>query len=98
MTIHVVESSSIAAKSEQASINPETGDLYVVQNRVAYGLNPVGRRIWELIQQPVKVSQVRDNLLEEYDVDPDLCMQDLIALLNDLVEKGLAELQNAEAE
>ncbi len=65
---------------------------------IAYGLNPVGRRIWELIQQPVKVHHVRDILLEEYDVDPERCTEDLIALLNDLVSRGLAELQNAEAE
>ncbi len=91
--------SIVSATDKLVQKDLDSGEFVMLDLRdnTYYGLNPVGRRIWELIQQPVKVSQVRDSLLEEYDVDPDQCTQDLIALLNDLVNKGLAELQNAEA-
>jgi hypothetical protein len=40
---------------------------------VYYGLDEVGARVWELIQEPRVVDEVRDVLLEEYDVVPERC-------------------------
>lgn len=57
-----------------------------------YGLDPVGARIWELIQQPASVSQIRETLVTEYDVDPDLCERDLLVLLQRLSDAGLVEV------
>ena len=36
---------------------------------VYYGLNEVGTRIWKLIQEPRRVGDLRDTILEEYEVD-----------------------------
>ena len=57
-----------------------------------YGLDGVGTRIWELIQKPITVEQMRDLLLAEYEVEPDHCEQDLLALLQKLVRAGLVEM------
>ena len=65
-----------------------------LQNGVYYGLDPVGARIWNLIQTPKTVTEVRDTLLQEYDVDPDLCERDLLALLQSLAAEGLIEVKN----
>ena len=61
---------------------------------VYYGLDPVGTRIWSLIQTPQSVVQVRDALLEEYDVAPDRCLSDLLALLQDLANRNLIEVRD----
>ena len=61
---------------------------------IYYGLDAVGTRIWDLIQEPKSVAQVRDALLEEYDVDPDRCLSDLIALLQDLTNRNLIEVRD----
>jgi hypothetical protein len=53
----ISENSIILANGKLASENPETGEAYLIKDRIAYGLNPVGKRIWELIQQPVRVSR-----------------------------------------
>lgn len=66
---------------EVALLNVETG--------VYYGLNSVGARIWELIQQPESVSQVCDRLLAEYDVTPEQCHQEVLALLDELALERL---------
>lgn len=57
-----------------------------------YGLDPVGARIWEVIQQPKPVYEVRDLILEEYDVELDVCERDLLSLLHKLSENGLIEV------
>lgn len=63
-----------------------------LKNGVYYGLDPVGARIWELIQQPTEVSCVVSQLLDEYDVDREECSQDAIALLSELLERDLIEV------
>ena len=59
-----------------------------------FGLNAVGARIWNLIQEPRSVQDIRDLLLEEYEVDPERCENDLLALLHGLAAEGLAEVKH----
>jgi hypothetical protein len=60
-----------------------------------YGLDEVGARIWNLVQQPTPVGAVRDAILDEYDVEPERCERDLLALLADLDKAGLIEVRDA---
>ena len=59
-----------------------------------YGLSAVGARIWELIQEPRRVREVRDVLLEEYDVEPAQCGRDVLAVLGDLEAHKLVEIDS----
>ena len=61
---------------------------------VYYGLDAVGARIWSLIQEPRTVNEIRDILLEEYDVEPERCERDLLVLLRRLADEGLVEVRN----
>ena len=61
---------------------------------VYYGLDEVGARVWELIQEPRAVGDVRDVLVEEYDVAPERCERELFALLERLAERGLIEVRD----
>jgi hypothetical protein len=61
---------------------------------VYYGLDAVGARIWSLIQEPITVNEIRDILLEEYEVEPERCEHDLLALLRRLADEGLVEVRN----
>ncbi len=65
--------------------------LLNLENGMYYGLDPVGARIWNLIQKPKNVNDIRDVLLKEYDVEPARCEQDLLALLKRLADEGLIE-------
>src|SRR5579863_8830434 len=63
-----------------------------LKNGIYYGLDPVGARIWNLIQTPVLVSAVRDAIVQEYDVEAERCERDLLDLLQKLAEQGLLEV------
>ena len=64
-----------------------------LKDGVYYGLNPVGAFIWNLIQKPKTVAEVRDAVLEEYDVSEEVCNSDLQELLTELSDKGLVEVE-----
>lgn len=61
---------------------------------VYYGLKGVAIRVWELIQEPRTLQEVHELLFEEYQVDEETCARDLVDLVLQLRERGLAELQN----
>ena len=65
-----------------------------LKSGVYYGLDPVGARIWKLIQEPRSVDEIRKALLDEYDVEPERCQSDLLALLEKLLAEGLIEVQD----
>ena len=60
-----------------------------IQSGTYYGLNPVGARVWNLIQEPTTVKTVLESLLETYDVGPDRCQGELFALLQELAAREL---------
>ncbi len=65
-----------------------------LKNGIYYGLDNVGARIWSLVQEPRAVSEIRDTIVQEYDVGPERCETDLIALLEELLSKGLIEVRD----
>ena len=83
----------VKASNDQVSceLNEEAAILDM-KTGVYYGLDPVGARIWELIQQPESVSGIVAQLLDEYDVDAEQCTQDVVMLLSQLQELGLIEI------
>ena len=54
-----------------------------------FALNSVGSRIWEEIKSPVKVSDVVNTLLSEYDVDREPCEKSVIEFIEGLNSAGL---------
>jgi len=63
-----------------------------MKDGVYYGLDPVGASIWNRIQKPALLVDVRDQILHEYDVGEEECQSDLLELVEQLVEKGLVEV------
>lgn len=70
------------------------GELVILDGDAGtyYGLNEVGRRVWELLEESRTVGQVRDVIAEEYDVDPDRCERDVLDVVSDLEEKDLVRV------
>ncbi|WP_276699769.1 PqqD family protein [Methanobacterium formicicum] len=67
--------------------------LLGMEDGIYYGLNPVGAFVWEQIKEPKTIDQVRDAILDEYDVEKEECERDLFELLQEMTEKGLVEVK-----
>ena len=63
-----------------------------MKSGVYCGLNEVGARIWQLVQEPTIAKGVLDTLIEEYDVEPDRCEREVLALLQEMSDNGLIEV------
>jgi hypothetical protein len=90
----ISRSSTVVAARDQVSCDL-AGEAVILnlKSGIYYGLNPVGARVWSLIQEPKTIAAVLDTLLEEYDVEPDRCENDLFLLLNDLAGRDLLEIK-----
>jgi hypothetical protein len=51
-----------------------------------YGLDPVGRRIWDIIGEPRTVSDICAELLMDYHVPAATCEAEVLAFVKELVE------------
>jgi hypothetical protein len=79
----------------EAELDDELIGLEVEQG-TCFGFNPTATRIWGLIETPKRMSELRDALVAEYDVDPETCQRDLDALLRTLEADGLVALEPVE--
>ena len=87
---------SRSASLLEASLDDELVGLHVDRG-TCYGFNGTATRIWALIEQPRRLSELRDILIAEYDVDAETCEEQLRALLADLAEDGLVSLDGKPA-
>ena len=93
--IHKLSDLSVISVTKEA-VHCDVEDEVVIlglKDGVYYGLNPVGAFIWNIIQEPKTVAEIRDAVLEEYDVEKEVCEKDLMELLTELSDKGLVEIE-----
>lgn len=90
------ETAVIVAAREQVSCDL-AGEAAILnlKSGVYYGLDSIGARIWALVQAPLAIRVIRDALLTEYDVEPERCQRDLLALLTEMTAAGLIEVGDA---
>ncbi len=63
-----------------------------LKDGVYYGLDPIGAKIWNLIQKPITLTEVMETILNEYDVDNEQCKNDVLELIEELLENGLVKV------
>lgn len=59
---------------------------------VYFGLDPVGSRIWQLMREHGSLGNVRQALVDEYEVAEAPCTRDLLEFTARLWEAGLVEV------
>lgn len=69
-----------------------------IENGEYYGLNPVGSRIWELLDRPRTVGGICDILLAEYDVPAEECRREVMEFVEKLLEKKLVKITEKKSE
>lgn len=95
-----VESSSIVCQcTEDMAVSDMNGEVVMMTMSKGdfYNLDDISSRIWSLIENPRTVADVCAELQTIYDVDAQTCEQDVLALLNDLADKGLIKIVTASA-
>lgn len=68
--------------------------LLNLKTGIYFGLDPVGTRAWQLIQEHGRLESIRDAMLQEYEVSAERLEEDLQGLVTGLVNNGLVEVIN----
>jgi Coenzyme PQQ synthesis protein D (PqqD) len=84
---HVVHRTFVA---ETVVLNLQTGKYH--------GLNPMGGHMLDVLNESADVRSAAERVASEYDQDPDVVEEDFVAFCNDLLDRGLVEVQTAESE
>ena len=89
----ISERSTIVVTKDQVSADL-SGEAAILNLKTStyFGLNTVGASIWKLVREPKTVSQIRDAIIQEYDVEPERCEHDILELLQELSKHGLIEI------
>lgn len=85
------------SRSAKVSVSPsqvtseldEEAVILDMKKKIYYGLEPVGARIWQMIQEPKTVDEIVNALVEEFEVEEDVCLQDCVSFISELKEKEL---------
>ena len=86
----------VAAKGQVSTDLGGEAVILGLESGTYFSLNDSGSIVWNLIQKPRPVAELRDAILDEYDVESDVCERDLLALLGHLFDEGLI-IVNADA-
>jgi hypothetical protein len=81
-------------------LTTEIPDGYLVLDTTSFNcLSFVGSagRIWDLLAEPVAVTDICGQLRREYRVDPAVCLDETLAHLEKLVTGGLVQVGDAAA-
>lgn len=88
--------STLVASDEHTSTTVDEELVILNTRRGLYqGLDGIGPHVWDLLEEPITIRSLRDELLGEYDVSPKQCERDLLSFLEELIADELVEIDDA---
>jgi hypothetical protein len=89
-----IDLNTVVVQTRDLAASELDGETVVMSLRRAayYGLDATAQRIWNLIAQPCRVSEVCDKLASEYAVERKTCEQEVCAFLSELNKEGLIQI------
>ena len=95
----VISDAAVVVASKDQFSCPLGDDTVILDLKAGlyFSLDNVGTLIWQRIQQPKTVKELRAAILETFEVEPEVCERDLRALLQELAGKNLVEIRDAAA-
>lgn len=88
--------SSVVVVAEGPISSDLAGEAVIldIKSGIYYGLDGVGVSVWNLIQEPKTIEEIQQTILAEYEVEPEQCEREILALLQELATSGLIEVKN----
>jgi hypothetical protein len=74
---------------------PVDGELVLLETgqSMYFGLDRIGRRIWDLLEQPQSVAALCGTLEGEFEVEPETCRADVLAFVEEMEQARLLEVR-----
>lgn len=72
-----------------APVGPEQLVMLSVDAGRYYSVNAVGRRVWELLEEPKSIAELRAAICAEFDVDEAVCEADVVKFIGEMIKNGM---------
>lgn len=85
---------TVLNRSEKATfqIVADEAILIHLDTGTYYSLNRVGTEFWQMLDGEHTIRQHAEHIAQQYDVDPDVVVEDLVELAQELTDENLAEV------
>ena len=83
-----------------AVLNTEIDDQTVmmdIEQGSYFGLNTTATRIWAMLSEPTVIGDLCGRLTDEFEVPREQCEQQVVAFLEDLLDRGLVQIVTDES-
>lgn len=91
--IQIVAETVVAHASGVVAVNLETEKVIMgIDNGKYHCINPVGARIWDLLDKPQTFREIMEALMFEYDVSAEKCRISVLKFLLDMIDKRLIDV------
>lgn len=82
---------TILQRNKDMLFNEIDGEVVMlsIENSEYYGLDKVGSRIWELLENPIRFDALVNILMKEYEVPEKQCREDTLFFLQKLADKNV---------
>lgn len=81
----------VANKQPRTSEIEERMVILDLKIQELYGLNPVGKFIWQLIQEPCSIEEIKNQIIAKYGIEGAQCDEDVKIFINELLAANLIE-------
>lgn len=95
MSTEFITAEDLIIQSEGFLVSDMDGEkvMLSIENGKYYNLGQIGGRIWELASSPVTISGLTEQLVSEYEIEPEVCEQQVQLFLKQLVDEGLVQVK-----
>lgn len=95
MSVEFITADDLIMQSEGFLVSDMDGEkvMLSIENGKYYNLGQIGGRIWELAASPVTVAGMVEQLVTEYEIEPELCEQQVHTFLKQLISEGLVQVK-----
>ena len=89
-----MDATTIVARGQQHVETMADGEIVLmhIENGRFFALSGTGRRVWELMAEPIAIGSLVDRLTDEFDVDKADCLDAVIKLCAELEAGALIDV------
>lgn len=88
MTIKLTDKIAISPQAVARQVGDETIILHI-RSGTYFGLDPVGARIWYLMEEGKTLAEICNTMLNEYEVSREELERDAVTLVRELLARDL---------
>ncbi len=90
-----IDSKSLIQRCSSIVSSEIDGETVMMDNSFEkyFGMKAIGPRIWQLLENETNLQRLCEELVKEFDVSPEQCMEDIIPFLQALSEQDMIQIR-----